>query len=288
MAPLKHLSPSVRPLVEQAENERIESLREDRWIDYPRAQQAIGRLQWMLTSPNTTRMPGLLIYGDSSIGKSMVIQKFLRSNTDDSKTARASATSDIISIQMPAAPQEKRLYTQLLMAMHYPCRSTETLSAIEGRALLALDEAKPKMIIVDEVHNLLAGSAREQRASLNLLKFLSNRLHCSLVVLGTKDALAATQTDEQIASRLPGYELPRWKKNDELRGFLAGYERQLPLKEPSNIANNPQVVNALVSASAGVTGRLCALLTQSARLAITSKQERITPELLKAVIGPDG
>ena len=28
MALLKHLSPSVRPLVEQAENERIESLRE--------------------------------------------------------------------------------------------------------------------------------------------------------------------------------------------------------------------------------------------------------------------
>ena len=78
------------------------------------------------------------------------------------------------------------------------------------------------MTVVDEVHNLLAGSAHEQRASLNLLKFLSNQLRCAIVVLGSRDALAAIQSDAQIASRFPGFELARWQENEDFRRFLAG------------------------------------------------------------------
>ncbi len=38
-----------------------------------------------------------------------------------------------------------------------------------------LKRISPQMLIVDEVLNLLAGSAREQRGSLNLLKYLATR-----------------------------------------------------------------------------------------------------------------
>ena len=44
------------------------------------------------------------------------------------------------------------------------------------------------MLIVDEVHHLLAGSHREQRASLNLLKYLANELKICIVAVGTSDA----------------------------------------------------------------------------------------------------
>ena len=32
------------------------------------------------------------------------------------------------------------------------------------------------------------------------------------------------QTDAQIASRFPGFELPRWQENEDFRGFLAGFD----------------------------------------------------------------
>ena len=284
MTGLNHLDPGVRALAGEDSETRIASLRRDRWIDYPRAREALSRLEWMLASPRKTRMPGMLIYGDSNIGKSMIVSKFTRMQSKESDKKPANAIGPVISIQMPAAPQERRLYAQLLMALNLPYRSGDTLSAIESRSLLALDEAKPRMLIVDEVHNLLAGSSREQRASLNLLKFLSNRLRCALVVLGTRDALAATQSDEQIASRLPGYELRRWSPNEQLRSFLAGFERQLPLRSASSIADSPLIVNSLVEASAGLTGRLCGLITQAATIAINSEQEKITPELIETVI----
>ena len=71
-----------------------------------------------------------------------------------------------------------------------------TVSELEVRALSHLRDMDLKMIMIDEVHNLLAGSYREQRRFLNMLRFLANDLCASLVVyaiklhcLGCKNAL---------------------------------------------------------------------------------------------------
>jgi ATP-dependent Clp protease ATP-binding subunit ClpA len=58
-----------------------------------------------------------------------------------------------------------------------------------------------KLLFIDEVHHLLAGSQREQRRALNLLKFVANELKVVVVVVGTQDAFHALQTDAQVASR---------------------------------------------------------------------------------------
>lgn len=102
-------------------------------------------------------------------------------------------------------------------------------------------------------------------------------------MLGTHDALAAIQSDDQIASRLPAIELPRWKQNNDFRGFLAGFERQLPLRHPSLIADNRAMVSMLMGASGGVTGMICSLLSQATAVAIQTKTERITENILKSI-----
>jgi hypothetical protein len=103
---------------------------------------------------------------------------------------------------------------------------------------------------------------------------------CSIVALGTRDALAAVQTDPQTASRIRGLELPRWQENEDLRGFLAGYERQLPLRQASRISDNPAIVSRIMNVTNGVTGDITELLARAAEVAIRTKRERITPELL--------
>ena len=104
-------------------------------------------------------------------------------------------------------------------------------------------------------------------------------------MLGTRDALAAMQTDAQIASRFPGFELPRWQENEDFRGFLAGFERQLPLRQASRISGSRAMVSAIMSATSGITGHISELLSRAAEAAIRSKKECITPELLQSVIG---
>ncbi len=284
MAMLAHLTPETRALAQHDDARRIAYLAEDRWIDYPRAREALQELERLLHSPERTRMPGLLIHGESNIGKSMIIQKFLRTHPSGEFNARTGLLQvDILAVEMPPAPQERRFYGQLLMALNAPYRPSDRLANVEQTALALLHKIGPRMIVVDEVHNLLAGSAREQRAALNLLKFLSNQLRCAVVVVGTRDALAAMQSDEQIVSRFPGLELPRWRENEDFRGFLAGFERQLPLKQASKLADSRAMVTLVMSATGGVTGKIGALLSRTAEAAIRSGKECITAELLQSV-----
>jgi GTPase SAR1 family protein len=132
--------------------------------DYPRARKALQELERLLASPKRTRMPSLLIHGESNIGKSMIIQKFLRDHphrefNDDTGMLQL----DVLPVEMPAAPTERRFYGQLLLALNAPYRPGDRLAAVEFTALTLLRQVAPKVIVVDEVHNLLAGSAREQR-----------------------------------------------------------------------------------------------------------------------------
>lgn len=281
-----HLTAEAGVIAVLDDARRIAHLAEDHWIDYPRARQALRELERLLSCPGRTRMPGLLLHGESNIGKSMVIQKFLRAHpAREFNTDTGLLQVDVLAIEMPSAPQERRLYGQLLMALNAPYRPGDRLAAVEYTALMLLRKVAPRMIVVDEVHNLLAGSAQEQRAALNLLKFLSNQLKCAIVVLGTRDALAAMQTDAQIASRFPGFELPRWQENEDFRGFLAGFERQLPLRQASRISGSRAMVSAIMGATSGITGHVSELLSRTAEAAIRTKKECITPELLQAVIG---
>jgi hypothetical protein len=55
------------------------------------------------------------------------------------------------------------------------------------------------LIAIDEIHHLLACTPREQRAALNVLKFLSNELRVSIAALGTGEALHVMRTDPQSA-----------------------------------------------------------------------------------------
>ena len=276
-----HLHESVRESLAWSDAERIAYLHRDRWVDYPRALETLAQLEALLATPPRTRMPCLLVYGDSGMGKTMIVEKLKRAHPSVYDRARRCMSLDVLMVQMPPKPSEARFYGQILKAIGAPHRAHERLATIEPVTLGLLHEIKPRMLVVDEVHNLLAGSAREQRAALNLLKFLSNQLRCSIVVVGTRDALAAIQTDAQIASRFPEFELARWQPNEELRSFLAGFERQLPLRQPSGIADSREMVGTIISATGGITGRISTLLTQAADAAIRAKAERITPASLR-------
>ncbi|MER9152775.1 TniB family NTP-binding protein [Mesorhizobium opportunistum] len=46
---------------------------------YPRAKQALDRLNLLVDHPCGTRIPSVAIYGDSGMGKTMIMEKFCAS-----------------------------------------------------------------------------------------------------------------------------------------------------------------------------------------------------------------
>ena len=67
--------------------------------------------------------------------------------------------------------------------------------------LQVLKRLNVRILIIDEVHNLLAGTTAIQREFLNLLRFLGNQLKIPIVCVGTREAYFAIRSDDQLENR---------------------------------------------------------------------------------------
>ncbi|MDQ2735270.1 MAG: TniB family NTP-binding protein [Pseudomonadota bacterium] len=277
-----HLSPGTRELLLLSDQVRIQSMQRDRWIDYARAGAVLDRLSRLLATPERDRMPCLLLHGESNIGKTQIVRKFIRDHPSTFDEQRGVEKRQIIGMQMPPLPDQQRFYSALLFQIGAPHSPKAGVSVLEGLTRTLLHAMKPRMLVVDEVHHLLAGSYREQRASMNLLKYLANDLQMSVVLVGTADAVVALQTDPQMSSRFTPMELPRWRESEEFRRFLHAFEKLLPLKQPSALAQR-DLVQLVLAATGGLTGAIAQLLTRAAEIAIRDRSERISLSHLEEV-----
>ena len=210
-----HLFPASRPIAALSPEERIRRIRADRWINYPRAQQALVKLEELIAFPQRARMPNLLIVGASGMGKTMIVEKFARDHAAHFDAFTGRMHMPVIVVQMVSAPDEARFYRRLLAAIGAPEPPRATLSVLESLTLRLLSEIRPGLLVIDEVHSLQAGTVREQTRFLNMLRFLGNELRIPLVCVGTQQARNALRTDDQLVRRFEALALPPWQ-NDEI------------------------------------------------------------------------
>lgn len=78
MTEYPHLLPACRQYAEMGTEERVAWIRADRWLETVDAGAALARLEDLLSYPPRDRMPCLLLYGDTGMGKTKIIRKFLR------------------------------------------------------------------------------------------------------------------------------------------------------------------------------------------------------------------
>jgi Cdc6-like AAA superfamily ATPase len=237
----------------------------DRWVGYPRAERILNRLDDLLCLPARVRMQNVLIHGSSGAGKSMILEKFLR--THPAQSSRHDDVRPIVGMQMPPMPTLRSFFSEILRALDCTVIIGSRISELEHDALRQLKRAQPRIIAIDEIHHLLACTPREQRAALNVLKFLSNELRVSLVALGTGEALHVMRTDPQIASRFESYPLFPWTANEELRSFIAGFTQQMDV-EATELLSGPVGINYILELTSGVTGRIVEVLRLAAKFAI--------------------
>jgi Bacterial TniB protein len=246
---------------------------------HTRAKELLGKLEDLLSHPRIQRMPDLLIVGETNNGKSVLVKRFqqLHPATDD--PSGEGATIPVLLIQAPPVPQELRLYHSILEALACPYRPSESAARKLPQVMNLLRRVGLRMLVIDEIHHILAGPISSQRQMLNVLKYLGNELQIPLVGVGTKDAIRAVQTDPQLANRFEPAALPRWDLDRDYLKLLASFERALPLREPSNLSE-PSLATRLLAMSEGTIGELSSLLTAAAMHAVRIGRERIDGTLL--------
>lgn len=277
-----HLSPQTQQALGLPAEQRIERIRAPRWIGYPRAQTVLAKLEDLLTYPRSHRMPNLLLVGETNNGKSMLVERFRSRHPARDNPRGEGVVVPVLVIQAPPTPDEGRFYNAILERLFAPYRPHDRVDRKQTQVLKLLGLVHLQMLIVDEVHHILAGNLNKQRGFLNVLKYLGNELQVPIVGVGTKDAFRAIQTDPQLANRFEPTALPRWNFDNDFLRLLVSFERMLPLHLASNL-HETTLATKLLAMSEGYLGELSKLLTHASVMAVTSGAERIDAKLLDGV-----
>jgi hypothetical protein len=261
--------------------ERIERIRASRWIGYPRAKAILDKLEDLLIYPKTHRMPNLLIVGETNNGKTMLVQRFRKQHPASDNPGGDGIFVPVLVIQAPPVPDEGRFYNTILDALFAPYKPNDRVDKKQFQAIKLLRYVGLKMLVIDEIHHILAGNLNKQRAFLNVIKYLGNELQLPIVGVGTKDAFRAIQTDPQLANRFEPAVLPLWKFDEDFLRLLKSFEMMLPLRQVSNL-HETTLATSIYSLSEGHIGEVSKLLTEAAACAIESGKECIDAKALKA------
>ena len=139
---------------------RRDYIRADRWINYTTGQKAIALLEDLLTYPTRDRMPCLLIYGGTGMGKTKIISKFVRAHAPEHVKGMGFTRMPVLSMQMPSTPDDNEFYNELFRALGGPSIPEGNNRRIRDTCRSLLAECETKMLIIDEIHSMLSGSAR--------------------------------------------------------------------------------------------------------------------------------
>ena len=276
----RNLTNEAFEYLSKSDEERIVYCKKDHWIGYGSAVKLIEILEDKFLDPPQMRHEGLLIYGDSNNGKTAILKRMYELHKTKldyvTKDGEAIYEIPIIYFQAPTIPDESRLYSLILDELCVPQKRTDKVVVKANLAKHYLNKLGTKMILIDEIHSALRGNLNKQRTFIDDLKQLSNSLSLTIVLAGTREAYSALSIGAETGSRFPALELPRWNNDRKFKSFVATYERCLPLKEASNMADNAELINILFYQSEGLVGKTVNLLKKAAIKAIKSKREYIT------------
>lgn len=277
-----HLNEAARALLGASDEERIRAIRSGTWLGYSRAKEILARMEDLLDYPRVTRMPNMLLVAPSFNGKTSILERFLEQHPPDLDPEGETTICPVVMIESPPNPDVSSFYSRILDALMAPYKPTASAQEKNSQIKLLFKQMDVKVLIVDEIHHLIAGSLNRQKDFRNALKSLGNESKVSIIAAGIEDAYNAFVADPQMSSRFMPEELPLWKPGKDVGTLLATLERRTPLRKPSDL-KSPEKMSEMCLRSEGTLGDLCDLFKELAVDAIRSKTEEITLESIRAI-----
>lgn len=282
-----NLAPQFRKYLEMNDEERIYFIQKDKWIDYPLANKVLLKMQDIFNAPKSIRSRGMLLYGDSNNGKTAILKKFYR---DFSKDEYIDEDGDLIHL-MPivyviseSSSDESVMFSKILSAMNVPVNHKEKVTKKKEEVIYNLGIMKTKLIIIDEIQNVLQGPYNKMTQLITSLKTLNNTTAIPIILAGTQDAMSAISIDNQTKSRFKPLELPNWNNDENFSRFITTIEAMLPLKKASNLYQNYELLTYIHELSNGCIGEVIDILKDASIYAIRTKSEKITKKEIKEIL----
>jgi len=277
-----HLDAKAVAKLALPDDERKLSIRAGTWIALNHVKKALKKLEELKSHPPVTRMPCLLIIGAPFSGKTSILEHFRDLNPPDLDPASELMRCPVLMIDSPPKPDLADFYSSILDALMTPYKPTAPPYEKYSQVKRLFKQLGVRILIIDEIHNLIAGSQNRQREFRNSLRRLGNEAKICLVASGIEEAYTAFNADPQLSSRFVPMELPRWSPGTELGTLLMTLEKRTPLKKPSGL-HLPKLMTAIHSRSESNLGDICDLVKEAAIAAIDTGAECITEKLIASL-----
>jgi hypothetical protein len=276
-----HLSDAARAGLELTDAHRIALIDRDLWIGYGRARDAHARLERILRSERRMRPDNLLIVGASNNGKTAIVRRFLARHTASENPDAERSRIETALIQAPNGPSIPQLLRSILTALGREPGPRPTSARLRAEVHAAMRDVGLRLLLIDDLHNIrgsgMAGMLVE-------LREIGSVTGVSIGAFATKEIAHVFRLDEQLANRFALLTLPRWQFDDlEYAQLLATFERQLPLRRPSNLTD-PALARRILTMAGGLIGGIATILRQAATAAIEQGHERIDRSVLDGLI----
>ena len=282
-----NLAPQFRKYLEMSDEERIYFIQKDKWIDYPLANKVLLKMQDIFNAPKSIRSRGMLLYGDSNNGKTAILKKFYRNFSKDEyidEDGDLIHLMPIVYVISESSSDESVMFSKILSAMNVPVNHKEKVTKKKEEVIYNLGIMKTKLIIIDEIQNVLQGPYNKMTQLITSLKTLNNTTAIPIILAGTQDAMSAISIDNQTKSRFKPLELPNWNNDKNFSRFITTIEAMLPLKQASNLYQNYELLTYIHELSNGCIGEVIDILKDASIYAIRTKSERITKKEIKEIL----
>lgn len=283
----ENLSPQLKKYLDLTDEERIYFIQKDKWINYPAADKILLKIEDIFNAPKSIRSRGMLLYGDSNNGKSAILKRFYKKFSKDEyldEDGDLVHLMPIVYVISEPSSDESVMFSGILSSMNVPINYKEKVDKKKEEAIYYLNLMKTKLIIIDEIQNVLHGPHNKMTQLITSLKTLNNKTGIPIILAGTHDAMSAISIDNQTKSRFKPYELPLWNNDENFLRFVVTMEAMLPLKKASNIYKDYELLSYIHGLSKGCIGEVIDILKDASIYAIRSKSERITKKEIKEIL----
>ena len=253
------------------------------WVPYSAAERAFARMRRLANSPIVSRTACLMIEAPTNHGKTQIAMRFKAVQEASVGPGDGEmAVIPVIRFFAPPGSDRRLMLLRMIEELGAQPVSSRDATALQNQLVHLLRRTGTRLILIDEFHQMLTGSAGAQTAFLGVLKDLINETQIPVVVFGLREATRALQTDQQLGNRFDVLEMPLWEPNESFARF-AGCVWMNWFPEDSELFESPTFIQRLHAETEGLTGEVVKRLRAIAYLARIEGVAALTEKLARSV-----
>lgn len=250
-------------------------------IVYPLMKQILSEIdECKNSSHRLNEVKSMFISGDSRYGKTVITKVYMKRYPDI--ITEEGTLKSVLYVKVPAPAYTGSLKSAVLKYLGDPFYD-KILRGYQSDARITnmLKKCDVRLIILDEFQHLVEGNRRKVLIdSSDWFKNLIDDCGISVIFTGLPYSERVLIENEQLGNRVKTRRSLRpFEFSKEFRILLNEFDKQLPLEEKSNLAQDDNW-QRIYLATGGIIGFVKSLLTESTKLAAKENLSCINEEIL--------